>query len=125
MIFQALPIVEQSGCSIDYRALQYREHSKIFDEKLISPLSFFLNGTMHFCLHRSMHFLILRKKVSRYLDNQFERYFNFNIAKLIVRRRRKGSVILPRPLCFPCLLYDKLSSNVYRIRLSRYTYRRV
>lgn len=69
MIFQALPIVEQSDYSIDYR-LQYQEYSKIFDEKLSSPLLSFLNGTIHFCLHRSMHFLILREKVSRYLDRK-------------------------------------------------------
>lgn len=69
MIFQALPIVEQSDYSIDYR-LQYQEHSKIFDEKLSSPLLSFLNGTIHFCLHHSMHFLILREKVSRYLDRK-------------------------------------------------------
>lgn len=69
MIFQALLIVEQSDYSIDYR-LRYQEHSKIFDEKLSSPLLSFLNGTIHFCLHRSMHFLILREKVSRYLDRK-------------------------------------------------------
>lgn len=69
MIFQALPIVEQSDYSIDYR-LQYQEHLKIFDEKLSSPLLSFLNGTIHFCLHRSIRFLILREKVSRYLDRK-------------------------------------------------------
>lgn len=69
MIFQALPIVEQSDYSIDYR-LQYQEHSKIFDEKLSSPLLSFLNGTIHFCLYRSVHFLILREKLSRYLDRK-------------------------------------------------------
>lgn len=52
------------------RLLRYQEHSKIFDEKLSSPLLSFLNGTIHFCLHRSMHFLILPKKVSRYLDRK-------------------------------------------------------
>lgn len=58
----------------------------------------FLNGPMHLLAYHSMHFVTICKNVLRYLGREvFERYFNFTLVKLIVRKT----------FIFPLHSYDK------------------
>lgn len=106
----------------NYYKLQHQGFKTNFDfvKKFQCHFYFFkLNNTFFYMSFEAFFVIIYKKKSMKILGSRnswFKRSFNFNIAKLIVWKTRKDSVIL---LCFYILLVFRIFRSPYIVE---YTY---